>query len=477
MSIYKQDFELEFLKALFSYSNNKIVIDVGAEKGSLIKSFSEVSVEHIYAFEPYPVNFELLKKTFENDRQVTLFPYAISNTNKLAPLYIAHDLGGKPLNHFQSLNNYGDNQQIKWEAMNVECRSLNSLVQENSLPSEVGILIVDTEGHDYQVLQGMELLKASIVMTKYFRKNRIIGENPNSLQATIELMQSRGYTNFLYFKSKYNNTIVQINNIEIYDFEDSNLIFINDSFFPKVRTFFYEYAAQAQNQLLNQVSQSKQALESSQKELVQLEHKIIRNLTMYLKGILKVNADGFWDFRFSPQTSLQRCASIFNQIGGKTIVEIGSGTYGNLAGSSIQVWASQTQAQQIIAVDAHPERIKQVEEATSQFKQVKTFVSDELTFLEKFDETIDLLYLDFYVGDEEQLLSTSTAEAYLKTFHLVNQKISSNGLILIDHTDHIHPWKDTLIVPEACKQGYTILWVGRQTLMQKTLTHYNIEES
>jgi len=38
-------------------------------------------------------------------------------------------------------------------------------------------------------------------------------------------------------------------------------------------------------------------------------------------------------------------------------------------------------------------------------------------------------------------------------------------MILIDDTDHISPWKHTLIVPQAMIDGYKLIYIGRQTLL------------
>jgi hypothetical protein len=45
--------------------------------------------------------------------------------------------------------------------------------------------------------------------------------------------------------------------------------------------------------------------------------------------------------------------------------------------------------------------------------------------------------------------------------------MAPTSLILIDDTDHIDPWKQTLIVPEARRDGFDVIYVGRQTLLKR----------
>jgi predicted O-methyltransferase YrrM len=187
--------------------------------------------------------------------------------------------------------------------------------------------------------------------------------------------------------------------------------------------------------------------------------------------LIRIGSNGFWARRDSPSDSLKEAARMFNQINGQIIVEIGSGIHGRLAGNSILTWAKKTRARRIITVDLDAKQIDDVKKATSKYKNVEPIVGDGLKYLADFSETIDLLYLDFWVPDPEGTLpGTGRAEAYRAAFAAAKNKLAERALILIDDTDHIHPWKHTLIVPDARKEGFVVLFVGRQTLLLRNST-------
>jgi hypothetical protein len=184
--------------------------------------------------------------------------------------------------------------------------------------------------------------------------------------------------------------------------------------------------------------------------------------------LIRIGSNGFWARRDSPLESLEETAWMFNQISGQIIVEIGSGIHGRLAGNSVLTWAKKTRAKRIITVDLDPAQIDAVKKATSKYKNVEPIVADGLKYLAEFSSTIDLLYLDFWVPDPDGALpGTGRAEAYRMAFAAAKNNLADRSLILIDDTDHIHPWKHSLIVPDARKDGFVVVFVGRQTLLMR----------
>ena len=183
-------------------------------------------------------------------------------------------------------------------------------------------------------------------------------------------------------------------------------------------------------------------------------------------GLIELAENGFWRVRFPPTPSLARTAALFNAIGGKVIVEIGSGLQGEMSGNSVLVWAHNTLAKKIYALDLDQKHINDVKAATSGFPAVEAILGDGLEFVRSFTGRIDLLYLDFWTPDVAgKAPGTGRQDAYLQAFELARDKLAERSLILIDDTDHVHPWKHTLIVPEACRHGFREIWQGRQTLL------------
>lgn len=185
-------------------------------------------------------------------------------------------------------------------------------------------------------------------------------------------------------------------------------------------------------------------------------------------GFIELDQNGFWKDRGLPSQSLQRAANLFNEIDGKTIVEIGTGIHGAMSGNSMLVWTEQTSAQRIIAIDLDEDRIQEVRDAVGDHANVELHLTDGIQFVENFEGSIDLLYLDFWVFDEDgEVPGTGRARAYEAAYQAAKTKLNQTAMILIDDTDHIHPWKHTYIVPSARKDGFEGVYAGRQTLLMR----------
>ena len=187
-----------------------------------------------------------------------------------------------------------------------------------------------------------------------------------------------------------------------------------------------------------------------------------------MDGYIPLAKSGFWQNRYPPTKSLDTAAALFNQIHGETIIEVGTGMHGEMSGNSMLVWTQKTCAKRIIAIDLDQKRLDEVKEATSQYSNVELVLSDGIEYLNKISRIIDLLYLDFWAPDTEgKLPGTGRAEAYREAYIAAKDKMKTHSMILIDDTDHIHPWKHTYIVPLAREHGYSVLYTGRQTLLKR----------
>ncbi len=189
-----------------------------------------------------------------------------------------------------------------------------------------------------------------------------------------------------------------------------------------------------------------------------------------MESVIEIGKNGFWNNRQSPKQSLERAAVLFNEMKGKTIIEIGTGIQGEMSGNSALVWAKNTNAEKIFCLDLEEKHISEVKEATQVYKNVEAFKIDGFKFLKNFQGKVDLLYLDFWIQDKKgDVPGTARAESYLKAFLIARKKMSSESIILIDDTDHIDPWKQTLIVPRARKDGFEVIHCGRQTLLKRKI--------
>lgn len=186
-------------------------------------------------------------------------------------------------------------------------------------------------------------------------------------------------------------------------------------------------------------------------------------------ALIELDCSGFYKPRANPKMSLLKAAAIFNELGGSVIVEIGSGIQGEMSGNSVLVWARKTSANKIVAIDLDEKQIQSVRQCTINYKNVETYVCDGAEYLNNFNGYIDLLYLDYWVEDlPGDVPGSGRARSYFDLYNIVKTKMRDNSLILVDDTDHIHPWKHTYLIPEARRDGYEVLYTGRQTLLRRT---------
>lgn len=136
------------------------ILDVGANVGQSITFFRRIfSKSVIYAFEPHPGCYSLLRRKFQEN--VHLFDFAISDSDKTVSFFIS------PMSETSSLSLpaidskwfklknriLGLTQDDSYEEVQVNSRSLDSFLHEHHL-ANIDLLKIDVEGAEYLVLLG-----------------------------------------------------------------------------------------------------------------------------------------------------------------------------------------------------------------------------------------------------------------------------------------------------------------------------------
>jgi FkbM family methyltransferase len=183
--------EVELIKKYLKYSKieNGVVFDVGASTGSFLERFIG-SKWSIYAFEPDP---DLIKQSamryFSKHFNVKYVEKACSNiSGQKLPFFTSNKSTGiSSLHTFDSTHNL---------ACYVETITLTDYIAENKI-KQVTVLKIDTEGHDYFVLQGLpwEKQKPSVIMCEFENKKSIpLGYGYKELG---DYLMSKGYKVFV----------------------------------------------------------------------------------------------------------------------------------------------------------------------------------------------------------------------------------------------------------------------------------------
>jgi FkbM family methyltransferase len=252
-SFHEQDRDLELLLRLYARLSNRVVIDVGAERGVFVDAFLAAGCPRVHAFEPYPPHARHLGDRFRGSDRVRVFEMALGARDRMATLHIAEDEWGRECDFHHSLVDFAATPEVRWgRALPVTCRSLGSLVDDGTLPSEVGVLKIDTEGYDLEVIRGMGRLSSSIVMVEYWDTlPAIFGPCPYSLHEMGEALRSRGYSNALVIKRHDDFEAIQIGSLATRPGDWGNAIFVHDRLYPDLGPLLHDAAVEAQTKLID----------------------------------------------------------------------------------------------------------------------------------------------------------------------------------------------------------------------------------
>jgi len=144
-SIYESH-EMEVVKR--EVHPGDVVLDIGANIGYYTLMFAKLvgNEGKVFAFEPEPENFSLLKKNVEINgyQNVILIPKAISNKNDLIQLYLCESNKGM----HRIYNSVCCNSSIEIESIRADDYFNSS--------HQINFIKIDIEGAEYAAIQGMQ---------------------------------------------------------------------------------------------------------------------------------------------------------------------------------------------------------------------------------------------------------------------------------------------------------------------------------
>jgi FkbM family methyltransferase len=251
--LHEQEVDLALLLRLNDRLAQRTVIDVGAEQGAFVAAFLSGGCPRVWAFEPYPPHAGTLRERFGDDPRVDVLEIALAARDEKAELHIAESPDGREYPYYHSLTAFADTADVRWaRRVTVACRSLGSLVEDHTLPERVGILKVDTEGHDLEVVRGMGRLSPDVVMVEYWDTlPAIFGGCPYSLREMAATLAARGYSHGVVIRRRDEFQTLQIGAFATRAGDWGNAIFVHDRVWPQVAAELHEAVAEAQSGLLD----------------------------------------------------------------------------------------------------------------------------------------------------------------------------------------------------------------------------------
>jgi len=175
-----QDYTLE--KWVLWTKEEGIHIDIGAHTGMYtIAAFAANSNNQLISIEPFDLNFHRIITNLRlnnlSQKKISLFNYAVSDTNKKVKFHI-----NSPLSYLSK------GGKISTSGKDINAIKLDSLVISNT-KMKVKSLKIDTEGEDLNVLKG------SINLINKFMPKIIVETRRDNIEQIIDFLLSSGYKN------------------------------------------------------------------------------------------------------------------------------------------------------------------------------------------------------------------------------------------------------------------------------------------
>jgi FkbM family methyltransferase len=179
---------------------NKTALDIGANVGAVSGRLLAAGYE-VFAFEPFPPAFAQLKGSFGDDEHFHAHQLALGYDDRAMDLHLAEDVSPTPkyldsISLYHSLMPHSMPCDLQFaRTIDVRVRSLDSLMRANVVPSESGLIKIDTEGYDLEVIRGMGACSSDVLMAEFWDPKMIFGRSGamNRLSDLIGELRPRGY--------------------------------------------------------------------------------------------------------------------------------------------------------------------------------------------------------------------------------------------------------------------------------------------
>lgn len=180
-----------------------------------------------------------------------------------------------------------------------------------------------------------------------------------------------------------------------------------------------------------------------------------------------------YDFRKRRDT-FRKTMELLDNTGAKMIIETGTSREGLKGAKSngaativFGKWASRNNAF-VHSVDISEASVTHAQkEVDRQHLQdfVKIHLSDSLVFLEKFDQKVDLLYLDSYDYSNDIDVQKKSQQHHLEEFKRIEDQLHENTLVLIDDCDLPNGGKGKSVIAYMLERGWKVLMESYQVLL------------
>ena len=191
--------ELGVLSFLYSSLPSRKVLDIGAHIGDVSEHLLQAGYE-VYAFEPYPQSYHRLTERLRGHPGFHAFNLALGSVTGELPLHLVNDDSPDKKYEdptvFHSLVRHGMPTDLKFNGtVPVPIRRLSDLHKEGVVPADAGLVKIDTEGYDLEVIRGMADFRYPAVMVEFWDTSIAFATQGllYTLDSMVSEMRQRGY--------------------------------------------------------------------------------------------------------------------------------------------------------------------------------------------------------------------------------------------------------------------------------------------
>jgi FkbM family methyltransferase len=197
------EIEHALIRAVAPLVPERHAVDIGAHHGAYTRLFRSLGFD-VTAVEAVPSLVAKLRKQFAGDERVTIVQTAASSEDGRAQFHLAsrgpvEGVNDDP-NLFNSITDHASQGYLSFDTrLNVATRSVRSMMESGLLPERLGILKVDTEGHDRSVLAGALPKLGRLNLCEYWSNTHTWGDErfPNEPSNYVDLLKSEGDHQFI----------------------------------------------------------------------------------------------------------------------------------------------------------------------------------------------------------------------------------------------------------------------------------------
>jgi len=194
---YSDDAELVLMGALSETFTQRSVIDIGANRGEQSWFFHAMGLS-VYAFEPNAELYESLCSEARRVKNFYAFNQAVSNAVGTAVLrrVIGDEHVETSLSLYSSIISHS--LPAGWvfdEGLPVVTTTLAEAHLRGDLPEEAGLLKIDAEGGDLEVVEGIDRARYEFVVIEFWQEGHVFA-NENTAQRTrtaLGILEDLGY--------------------------------------------------------------------------------------------------------------------------------------------------------------------------------------------------------------------------------------------------------------------------------------------